>query len=355
MMLTYIFFYLTVFSLLWLNTKNTKNFFFGKIAFIMLFIMSALRFDVGWDYGSYYNLIQKNIEFYDAQLGRLEPLNQLLIKISQYFEFTQFYFITTSLIICFYFYRTLKNYSSNFAVSSLLFLSLPIFFFSSLAIIRQFTALAIVFYAFRYVESRQLFKFLICLTIATLFHKSAIIAFPLFYLFLWKPHVSFFPIIYILGFFSSDLLYWLVENLLPQYLKYLDKSIGEGGDKVLILFQLLGLFFLFFINRLKEQKNLNNFYFIAFFIGLFVWSSLAKYGHAGFRGGLYYIVFCLLLIPNIIIEIKQNKLILEITYAVCFFFFLLTLYLGNMNPKKDPNMPYQTFFFKDKFDLETSK
>lgn len=355
MMLTYIFFYLAVFFFLWINSQNSKNLFFGKIAFLMLFLMSALRFDVGWDYESYYNLIEKNMKFYEAQLDRLEPLNQLLIKISQYFEFTQFYFIITSLIICFYFYATFRSYSSNFAVSTLLFLSLPIFFFSSLAIIRQFTALAIVFYSFKYIEFRQILKFSLFLIIATLFHKSAIIAFPLYYLFRWKPHFYFFPIIYVFGFFSSDLLYLMVENVLPQYLKYLDKSIGQGGDKVLILFQILGLFLLFFINRLKRQQTRNNFYFLSFFVGLFVWSSLAKYGHAGFRGGLYYIVFFLLLVPNIIIEIKQKKLLVEVTYTICFFFFLLTLYLGKMNPKKDPNIPYRTFLFKDKFDLEKTK
>ncbi len=355
-MIFYILFFLTILCLLHFGRQIRIKGFDGLVAaFTVIFIMASLRFDVGWDYRSYYRLIEKDIKFYDSQFARLEPLNRTLIEISQFFDFTQFYFIVTSFIICFSFYYIFKRFSTDVIVSTLLFLSLPIFFFNSLSIVRQFTAVAIVFYGFQYVRSRMLFRFLVVLVIATLFHKSALVAAPLYFLYGRKPHFYFFPMIYLVGFLSSDMLYWLVEHLLPQYLKFLDRSIGEGGNKVLLLFQSLGFILLFFINKLQFNKKENDFYFLTFYIGLFVWSGLAQYGHAGFRGSLYYTVFMLLLVPNILIEIKQKRLLRELVYISCLFFFVFTLYLGKINPKKDANLPYRVFFFKEVYDLEEPK
>ena len=352
-MILYILFFLVVFCFFEFDRKFKKISFNSLLfVFMFLFFMSAIRFDVGWDYVNYYNIIEMNIDYYDSQFMRLELFNRYLILLSQYLGFTQLFFIITSFIIIFSFYSTFKKYSSEVIISTLLFISLPIFFFSSFSIIRQYTAIGIIFYSFRFIQARQSFRFIIFLVIASCFHKSAIVAFPLYFLYLWKPKFYFFPIIYIFGFFSSDLLYWSVAKLVPQYLKFLEKSIGVGGDKVLLLFQVIGFMLLFFTHRLQKRNVENNFYFLSFFIGLFIWSSLSKYGHAGFRGSLYYIVFFLLLIPNIVAEFKQKVLIRELTYVICFYFFVLTLYLGKVNPKKDPNIPYQSFFFKDKFDFK---
>lgn len=351
----YILFFLCISGLLLLDREERyKNFNIKFLVFLLIFIVAAIRFDVGWDYVSYFDLIEKNHKFYSAQIERLEPFNQGIIFLSQFVGFTQLYFITTSFIIYFSFYNTFKKYSADFAISILLFLALPIFFFNSLSIIRQFVAIAIVLYGIPYIISKKIFRFYFILVIAILFHKSAIIAVPLYFLYDRKVHFYFYPIIFVLGFFSSDLLYWLVEHLQPQYLKFLDRSIGKGGNMVLLLFQIMGFVLLFFTNRMNRNKKINSFYFLAYFVGLFIWSSLAKYGHAGFRGSLYYTVFSLLLIPNILIEIKQKAIIKEATYVFCLGFFVLSLYLGKTNPKKDPNMPYKTFFFKNRVDIQES-
>ena len=354
-MLIYITLFFLVFIILWLHAKIQNDRFLPGIAFFILFLFSALRFDVGWDYVSYFDLIERNTKFYQDQINRLEPINQMLILISQSISFTQFYFIITSFLVCILFYKVFKQHSSNFTISTILFISLPIFYFNSFSIIRQFVALSIVFYGYRYIKSQNIIKFFIVIIIAILFHRSAFVAIPLYFLFNKKIHFYFFLVIYVLGFVSSDLLYWIVEHSIPQYLKFLDKAIGQGGDKVLLLFQVLGFSLLFFINKLKMNKKENDFFFIVFFIGLFIWSSLAKYGHAGFRGSLYFMVYVLLLIPNILSEIKQRKLLKGLVYIISFLFFIFTLYLGKRNLKKDPNIPYQTFFFKDKSDLKEIK
>ena len=39
-----------------------------KAVFLMVFIFSALRFDVGYDYSMYYAIIEGNIRWFDAQI-----------------------------------------------------------------------------------------------------------------------------------------------------------------------------------------------------------------------------------------------------------------------------------------------
>ena len=325
----YMFLFFLTASLLWLNKfRRLQNINFGLFAFCWLFLISAIRFDVGWDYEQYHELIEGRVQYYNAQFVRFEFLNRLIINVSQFLGFTQLYFIVTSFIIIFSFYWVFKKFSADFAISTLLFLSLPIFFFNSLSIIRQFVAVSIIFYGFTFIRNRNFYKFLFTIFVASMFHKSAVIGIVLYFLYNRKAHVYFFLVIYVLGFFSSELIYWLVEHLLPQYLKFLDKSIGEGGNKVLLLVQIIGFFILFLINKLKMNTKDNSFYFLAFYIGLFIWSSLAKYGHAGFRGSLYFTVFLLLLLPNIITEIKQKRFVVQITYVMCFIFFSFTLMLG---------------------------
>ena len=266
-MIFYVAFFTFLLILLALDsyTRKLKGLHIKKIVFSLIFLFSALRFDVGWDYERYHRLIEKNIKFYDSQFERFEFLNRVLINISQYLDFTQLYFIVTSFIIISSFYKVFKKYSADFTISTLLFLSLPIFFFNSLSIIRQFVAVSIIFYGFSFIRNRNFYKFLFTIFVASMFHKSAVIGIVLYFLYNRKGHVYFFLVIYVLGFFSSELIYWLVENLLPQYLKYLDKSIGEGGDKVLLLFQIIGFFILFLIKKLKLNKRDNSFYFLAFY------------------------------------------------------------------------------------------
>tara|TARA_R110000868_G_scaffold343960_4_gene604930 strand:- start:1038 stop:1466 length:429 start_codon:yes stop_codon:yes gene_type:complete len=134
---------------------------------------------------------------------------------------------------------------------------------------------------------------------------------------------------------------------MPQYLQYLDKRIGVGGDKLLILFQVIGFFILFITNKKKENLNYN-FYVISFFMGLFIWSSLAPYGHAGFRGALYFTAFFILFLPEVYDIIKERRVLKQITYLLFFCFFTFTLWLGTKNPHKDPNIPYRIYFLTDK-------
>ncbi|MBD0831210.1 EpsG family protein [Aestuariibaculum sediminum] len=352
-MILYILFYFIIFCFL-INYNRSFKLKYFNYCYSLVFLFSAFRFDVGYDFPLYYGWIKGDYKFIEDQLNRLEFLSRSLVVFSHDIGFYQLFFIITSFIIIYLTYRSIKEYSSDYVISTLVFLSFPIFFFNSLSIIRQYVALSIVFYSFKYIRSRVLFKFLSCIFIAFLFHKSAIVAIILYWVYNIKFKNVHFLIIYISGFFSSQLIYILVKSLFPYYLPYLDQNIGVGGDKILLAFQVIGLFILFFVDKKQNDYNYR-FYLNTFFIGLFIWSSLAPYGHAGFRGALYFMVFFILLFPEIIILVKERKVLKPMVYLLCFCFFVFTLIMGKLNPHKDPNIPYRVFFLTDKSDFESVK
>lgn len=358
-MLVYIIFILLIFILPNMGKmKIAKGFeIYGfTAAFILIFIFCALRFDVGYDYSMYYELIGGNIKWYTAQINRIEFLSRQIILFSTFIGFTQFFFILSSFVIIYFYYKTIKENSLDKWLSTLIFVCFPIFFFMSLSIVRQFMAVAIIFYSFKFIKKREFWKYLTAVILCFFLHKSSILALPIYFLYGSFINKKIILVIYILGFFSSEILAFLIKLTSERYSIYLDEISGEGGDLILIFFQVLGLFLLPLVYNFRDKDDKDfNFYLLTYFVGLFIWGSLSKFGHAGFRGGLYYMSFTILLIPHLKNKIKQYKIIRESIAVLCFIFFFINLYIGTRHKIKDANLPYQTYFFKTPKDFKSNE
>src|SRR5690606_36996983 len=136
-----------------------------------VFLFSALRFDVGYDYEMYYSLIKGDIKFLEDQLNRLQFLSRKLITFSHDIDFSQLFFIVSSFLIIYLTYKTIKTHSTDFIISTLVFISFPIFFLNSLSIVRQYIAVSVIFYSYRFIKTRNLYYFVTYVFIASLFHK----------------------------------------------------------------------------------------------------------------------------------------------------------------------------------------
>ena len=325
-------------------------------AFILIFIFCAIRFDVGYDYSMYYGLIGGNIKYYTAQINRIEYLPRQLLLFSSYIKFYQFFFIATSFIITYFFYKSIKENSEDKWLSTLIFVCFPIFFFMSLSVIRQFIAIAIIFYSFKFLKRREFWKYLAIIICCFFIHNSSILALPFYFIygnFINKKIIVF---IYLLGFFSSKTIAFLIELSSERYSIYLNKIEGDGGSLILIFFQVLGLFLLPLVYNFRDKDDKDfNFYLLTYYIGLFIWASLSKFGHAGIRGGLYYMTFTILLIPHLKNKIKEYKIVRNLIAIICFLFFFINLYIGSRHKVKDANLPYQTYFFKSTKDFKPNE
>ena len=216
--------------------------------------------------------------------------------------------IITNTLITLFIYR----YTKHFTFSMFLYISSGSFF-SSMNIIRQYLAIAIILSGFKYIEEKNLKKFLIIVFIAFLFHKSAIIMiFVYFYvnsLFIDKHKFIAFLLILLI----------MYNDYVTSYMES-----GYGVSAIRVLFwSIIYVFILwrqgFFIRQFKVKKIMFNSIFISF--GIILISSLYVYVNR-----LDYLSICsYTLIPMIpYCFVKKSRLVIQ--YLIIFLFFAFGMY-----------------------------
>lgn len=144
------------------------------ISFLLVWLVSALRYNVGTDYPNYVYILD-NLSLYE--FGVLEPiyywLNQAIIMLGLD---KQWLFVITSFISTFFVYKTAGYYRQKgwFILFYLLFLYL-----ASLSIVRQLTAVSIMMYGIHHLLNNNNKKFVLSMLFAVGFHYSAFFLAPM--------------------------------------------------------------------------------------------------------------------------------------------------------------------------------
>lgn len=172
--------------LLFTNLLN-NNKFRDSILLITCIIITVILFYAGKsspDYNQYINYYNDTILGYGKfkyEIG-FQLLNKFLYI---YFKFNYDYiFFSYYLIIMFFIYKGIK-YFCNENISRLIFILLVVVNMITPAsiIIRQYIAVAIMFYATRYIIDNNRIKFLLYLLLSASFHISSIIFLGLYFIF----------------------------------------------------------------------------------------------------------------------------------------------------------------------------
>lgn len=153
------------------------------ISFIPLFIFAAFRVDFGYDYESY----QELFDIAHAYPGQYEDLRWEIgyLKLNEWLPTFRSLIIVTSLFTCcayiFLFYKVIP---ANYAWLAVLLMFLAgdkaiFFMFSG---IRNAISISILIFTLPLLEKRKLLPFVVCMLVASLFHKTAYIYFPMAYL-----------------------------------------------------------------------------------------------------------------------------------------------------------------------------
>ena len=136
-----------------------------------LFLIAALRYGVGTDYFytyvPYFNLLEAGIDPKDK-----EPLFKLLNHIIIFFNgSSQWVFVFCGLMFTYLSYSQIFKDSPYPWLSILLLLGMT-YYFISLNAVRQMIGASILLYSIRFIESKSLKKFLLCVLAAAGFHYS---------------------------------------------------------------------------------------------------------------------------------------------------------------------------------------
>lgn len=253
---------------------------------ILLILQSGLRnWAVGADTYQYYLNFQaiKYVSFSDLMTSVLnyegkDPFYGLFQKLFQVFtESYQLYLLLVAII----FMTALGNFilknTSKISHAVLAFVIYMGYFYGFFSItgIRQTLATAFLLWSFEYIKQRNLFLFIVFVLIASLFHISALIFFPLYFIFaINKPKLIFalsiliFPIVMV---FKNKLAVFFVGSVgVEDRFAMYTEQYYRGGSLILTTFQLLlAIWALFKMKKVLLIEPKTGLMYVTFALALF--------------------------------------------------------------------------------------
>lgn len=328
------------YQLMDLDEANETSGIFWNFALAVVFSFTAFRFNVGWDYMAYYNTIE---HFRMTNIVRnQEYFNNIIIEVARFIGMTNLYFFISSFIIISFITVTIKRCSRDIWLSFIFFITFPLFYLNSLSVIRTFMALAVSFYAFKYLDKKQPLRYLVAILLASFFHKSVLVALIFYigqYIRMTVPRMV---LILLCSPLISIVMGQVIAIYFPRYLVYLNETSSQEGTKAIYIFIIIGLVSLLFRDRIIEDDTQASIYFNIYYLGLCLYLIFFRQGTLGHRLSLYGTIYSLLLVPKIVslFPHKKEKCLIEVlTYTVCIAMFLYTIYISSAT-----YIPYQTIW-----------
>lgn len=337
------------------KTKVEYNFFI-TIAFLIVFIPSSIRYDIGTDFMSYINVYNNLEDFYGMEKG-FYYINVILKNLDLS---SQWVFVISSFLI------TLVAFKSYPEKNGWLihFVFITILWFFSFNVLRQSIALSFSMLAIFYFINGRIFLFITVSLLGTLFHNSSIFIiligifalvpikrfikiylFPIFSLILIiilyiKPELFFEGISTVLTIFNFD----RYANYFLDDINFARRDFGSGLATFIKI-----IFCIYFLINTKNIIKLNERYWLVSLIVLFyvlftiLSDNIIIFERATyiFAIGPIFAVYIVYLLPNNKII---NRILVFIFICILFAIFTKDGFSFKTN-YGDPNRnPYKTIF-----------
>lgn len=154
------------------RTFFLKYCFYFMLSVMPLFLLAALRYDVGTDY--FYTYVPNFYKILCGEEPYSEPGFNYFNKFIQLFTTdVQWLFVITGFIFSFFYVRTVIKCSTDVTISVIVLYCSCIFFWS-LNNVRQAIAVILAFAAFPHLLKRHFIRYMIYICVAFIFHLSAL-------------------------------------------------------------------------------------------------------------------------------------------------------------------------------------
>ncbi|KAB7708168.1 EpsG family protein [Bacillus aerolatus] len=316
-------------------------------ALLSLIIISGLRSNIGDTY-FYKHLYETNDftwEYITSQKDMGFGILQMILK--KYSEDPQIMIFTTALITNVLIISVLFKYSRMFELSTYVYITGGLFLVSMNGI-RQVLAAAIAFTATKYLINGNWIKYFLIVLLASMFHQSALILMPIYFLVRYKAWskatyiLLFFSILIVIGFEQfSAILFATIED--TQYGQY--SGFDEGGANTIrvavaavpLIIAYLGR------ERLREVFPSSDYIVNMALIGL-VFMIISTQSWIFARVSIYFNLYQIILISWIIkLFSKKDQRFVYYTLLICYFVYY---YYENVISL---NVFYKSDFFDDFF------
>ncbi len=204
-----------------LAVKKTEKLY--VIPFIILFIFAAVRYGFGNDYFSYQNMYN-NIR--NGHLGNGEYLYALINFITP--NFYLFVALTSLAFIVSVYVLIKKNVSPQYICFSILIFVINTFsLLINLSAIRQCLAMVVFIYSIHFANKRKFFVYAILILIATMFHRSAVLLLPFYFIANDRPINKRTVLTIAVVVFVT-----LLGNIIPYFARFLTSALFNDANYV---------------------------------------------------------------------------------------------------------------------------
>lgn len=321
------------------SKKDSRKYVYCLILCAFLFLIAALRSpSVGYDTRRYISHFKacSRLSWGDI-LTRYEdePGFYLLAKfISLFTDNAQWMLAVIGLIFAGAIFKFIYGLSVDCQTSFLLLIPFQFYAFS-LSGLRQAIAWSIVFVSYGFAKERKLWKFLLCIIAATIFHKSAMFSALIYFLYSIRMtrlkrllFILMLPIIY---FFKKPLLSYSLRWFYTDYVVY---ETVVGTLTTFFLYFIIWILYIYLCGALKKEQKSG---FEPVFMAGIVLQMFVSYEPNIFRLAFYYQISSLIIVPEILrspkITDRSRSLAYFAFWAVMFLmYFGYTYNAGGMNP-----------------------
>lgn len=312
--------------------------------YFLIFLIGAIRFDIGYDYDSYYQLCDDlAYEIGQGNFLRVILFNEPFVSIMSFLfgkmPYTYIWVIDAYFLITILFLYLINDQYHCHTKGIYVFFTLGVFFFT-LDVIRQGLAMFIFFYSIKYIENKKIVKYFVCILLATCVHYSALLLIPFYFLLRIKPKVLLYVIIVILlliGYYyrvwetCRDFVFQNIPFYSQRYMDNVDqmRSINLSSGLGMILNVCLAVIVILSMN--KRKPIMTNLAFAGIVIYLF-----ANGNYNIERVSYYFFYFLTISLP---LSLRHNR---QIGWIV--FFCLFVLFQKHIITGPRGTTPYQTIF-----------
>ncbi len=321
--------------------------------FVVLTLLAALRLEVGNDYGTY---VVTCHEIFQRGYVVTEPgfnfVVRVLYTLSGKEDYLLMFGVFAAAIVA-VFLKVLKEQTESFSWAFFMFMTMGLYY-RSFNTVRYYFALALATFAIRYlldINRENIFRFLLVILFASLFHKSVLIVIPMYFIarIPWKKW-ALIPLV-VFGAAAALLHNQIMEIALKLYPSYNNTvyieethTIIENAAPIMGCLFMIVIGIICYKDAVKDRVD-NRMYFnmnimaVVLYLSCF-WLPLVT------RFAYYLTTVQILFIPNIICSIRDDRKKKAVSIAVVAFCVLYFMYF--LRQADNPGfrvLPYKSWLF----------
>ncbi len=305
----------------------------AMIPYAFMAFVSGFRSGVGADYDTYkywfYDILAKRGWYSNTELG-YKLLTIVVHKIGGNY---QLILLLMAIVTSACYYSFIMKFSSDFILSTMVYMCFGIFYFSSFNGARESLAIGLFLYALKYIDCDRngdggdrygIVKYIAFIVVATMFHKSAFIfaIFPFALKKIGKNHLLHLIILTVTGtiIINGGILDATLKLFFPAYYRY--SKYVFAASKGYLLFLFMGIVIILLCYRFEIVINHSFLHLLVFSTSMIAIMYLTgRYEMFLSRYASWGLPSIIILIPALSRNVKPRRVYSGLVYIVCLLYF----------------------------------